>query len=36
VRGVPDANVLEILRSGVNEVLLGLRRGSVHDLVREP
>jgi len=32
-RGV--ANVLEILKSGVDEALLGLGRGSIHDLVRE-
>jgi pre-mycofactocin synthase len=32
-RGV--ANVLEILKSGVDEALLGLGRSSVHDLVRE-
>ena len=32
-RGV--ANVLEILRSGIDEALLGLGRSSIHDLVRE-
>jgi L-lactate dehydrogenase (cytochrome) len=32
-RGV--ANVLEILRSGIDEALLGLGRESIHDLVRE-
>jgi L-lactate dehydrogenase (cytochrome) len=32
-RGV--VNVLEILKSGVDEALLGLGRGSIHDLVRE-
>jgi L-lactate dehydrogenase (cytochrome) len=29
------ANVLQILRSGVDEALLGLGRASIHDLVRD-
>jgi len=29
------ANVLQILRSGIDEALLGLGRGSIHDLVPE-
>jgi pre-mycofactocin synthase len=28
-------NVLEILRSGISEALLGLGRASIHDLVRD-
>ena len=28
-------NVLEILRSGIDEALLGLGRASIHDLVRD-
>jgi len=32
-RGV--SNVLEILRSGIDEALLGLGRSSIHDLTRE-
>ena len=29
------SNVLEILRRGIDEALLGLGRASVHDLVRD-
>ena len=29
------ANVLQILRSGIDEALLGLGRSSIHELVRD-